>query len=444
MISYPILFATNVGDEVDGIEVFRISPEDADCLVTDEGKRRRKLAGTALGNFGAFFDREARVNDILWGRLDCAERIITALFSSIPASDQTEHLDLKRRLIRQAQRAIIAEEYAAAEKTELRGILAATLAETKTEADNATFEANLRARLGGPDAERSNMQALLDSCLRGKDPLDHFVETYDYDHRLSSKVLVSSAARASRVFGKMLEGIAETQQLNKNYVLWITRLTQLFWGLVEVAVPGSVPNLMFRHWLKLLYLFEFLLVFGGTLLLNKGIQQFGLLAFGITVAIHAAMLLLSDYMLGPKEEPKKKPGKDEELALAGSVLEIKKPPLWWRIFKGLILTALVLLIVFGIVLSFAVLWADAQAVNSTPNIIWDKLIRFRAWIAEDQSTGWNRKTLVRFAGVIIVGLFFLSSIRRELLDLIRRRRQTQPAPGKRKRRRKKTKVAGQA
>ncbi|MDX6695136.1 MAG: hypothetical protein QOF02_2739 [Blastocatellia bacterium] len=443
MISYPILFATNVGDEVDEVEVFRISPEDADCLVTDEGKRRRKLAGTSLGNFGAFFDREARVNDILWGRLDCAERIITALFSSIPASDQIEHQELKKNLIRQAQRAIVAEEYAAAEKTELRGILAATLAETKTEADNEAFESNLRARLGGPGGQRSNMQVLLDSCLKGKDPLDHFVETYDYDHKLSSKVLVGSAARASRVFGKMLEGIAETQQLNKNYVLWVTRLTQLFWGLVEVAVPGSVPNLIFRHWLKLLYLFEFLLVFGGTLLLNKGIQQFGLLAFGITVAIHAAMLLLGDYMLGPKEKPEKaslkKPAGDE--AATDSVLEKKRSPRWWRIIKGLTLTTLVLLIVFGIVLSFTILWADQQAPNSTANVMWAKLNQFRGWIAEDQPNGWNRKTLVRFSLVIIVGLVFLWSIRRDLLDIILRRKTAQPETAKRRRR--KTKTAAQ-
>ncbi|HEY0405283.1 MAG TPA: patatin-like protein [Pyrinomonadaceae bacterium] len=442
MISYPILFATNVGDEVDGVEVFRISPEDADCLVTDEGKRRRKLAGTSLGNFGAFFDREARVNDILWGRLDCAERVITALFSSIPASDQREHQDLKRRLIRQAQRAIIAEEYAAAEKAELRGLLAATLAETKTEADNETFEANLRARLGSPTAQRSNMQALLDSCLRGKDPLDHFVETYNYDHKLSAKVLVSSAARASRVFGKMLEGIAETQQLNKNYVLWVTRLTQLFWGLVEVAVPGSVPNLILRHWLKLLYLFEFLLVFGGTLLLNKGIQQFGLLAFGITMAIHAAMLLLGDYMLGPKDEPetaaKKQPFSDEQAEAVDSVLKKKEPPRWWRIFKGLILTGLVLMIVLGIGLSFTLLWADPQGINSTPNIIWDKLNGFRAWVAREDGNGWNRKTLLRFAVVIVVGLFFLWSIRKDLLDLILRRKQTKPAKVRRRRRKSRT------
>lgn len=434
MISYPILYATNVGEEVDEIEVFRISPEDADCLVTNEAKRRRKLAGTSLGNFGAFFDKEARVNDILWGRLDCAERIITALFSSIPASDQAQHQDLKKRLIRQAQRAIIAEEYKAAEKTELRGILADTLALTKTDDDNKIFEANLRKRLRSPTAQGSNMQVLLDSCLKGVDPLDHFVATYNYDHTLAPKVLVGSAARASRVFGKMLEGIAETQQLNKNYVIWVTRITQLFWGLVEVAMPGSVPNLIFQHWLKLLYLFEFLLVCGGTLLLNQGIQQFGLLTFGITVAIHAAVLLLGDYILGDNGKPKetqREPVKDaeqlktEKPLVAASVAQRKQAPRWLRILKGLALTALVLLVVLGILIIFSVLWAEPGTVTSTPNIIWDKLAEFRGWVAEPYKNGWNKKTLVRFSVVAVVGLFFLWSIREDLFALFKRRK-TQP------------------
>lgn len=75
MISYPILYATSVGEEVDVVDVYRISPEDAVRLITAPNRRRRKLAGTSLGNFGAFFDERFRVNDILWGRLDCAERI---------------------------------------------------------------------------------------------------------------------------------------------------------------------------------------------------------------------------------------------------------------------------------------------------------------------------------------------------------------------------------
>src|SRR5262249_1612435 len=52
MIAHPILYATEVGDELDQIEVFRISPEDATSLV-DEERQPLKLSGTMLGHFAS-------------------------------------------------------------------------------------------------------------------------------------------------------------------------------------------------------------------------------------------------------------------------------------------------------------------------------------------------------------------------------------------------------
>ena len=110
MITYPLLYATSIAAEMDVVDIYRISPEDATRLIRDEKLRRRKLAGTSLSNFGAFFDERFRVNDILWGRLDCAERIITAL---LPISSDYE--ETKNRLIDEAHRAIIVEEFATAD-----------------------------------------------------------------------------------------------------------------------------------------------------------------------------------------------------------------------------------------------------------------------------------------------------------------------------------------
>jgi hypothetical protein len=66
--------------EFDPVEVVRISPEDATALITrSEGGKsltERKLRGVAIGHFGAFFERSARENDYLWGRLDAAERLL--------------------------------------------------------------------------------------------------------------------------------------------------------------------------------------------------------------------------------------------------------------------------------------------------------------------------------------------------------------------------------
>ena len=62
----------------------------------------------------------------------------------------------------------------------------------------------------------------------------------------------------------MLEGYEENQRLMpKGGVVSVTRLARLFWLTVEVAVPDSLASLVFRHGLKLLYVFEALMILLG-------------------------------------------------------------------------------------------------------------------------------------------------------------------------------------
>jgi len=76
--------------EAELCEVFRISPRDATSIVDENApmEKRRKLAGTALFHFGAFLNREWRRNDLMWGRLDAAERIIRSIS---PEADALVH-----------------------------------------------------------------------------------------------------------------------------------------------------------------------------------------------------------------------------------------------------------------------------------------------------------------------------------------------------------------
>ena len=104
-----------VVDEADPVEVIRISPQDADSLIDenvpdDPTGKRTKLGGVAIGHFGGFFDQGWRKNDILWGRLDAAERIIETVLSA-GASDGGEG-EARAELVRRAQREIIREEFA--------------------------------------------------------------------------------------------------------------------------------------------------------------------------------------------------------------------------------------------------------------------------------------------------------------------------------------------
>jgi len=131
-----------------------------------------------------------------------------------------------------------------------------------------------------------------------KDPLKAFQNSYSFEHVPSSEILVHTAGRASRVIGKMLDGIADHHPLLKSRIGWLTRLLTFFWALVEVSVPGSVGNMVIRHWWKLLYFFEGLTIIGGTLLVNPSVQQFGFVALGLTLGFHAAVLLLNEFMRG--------------------------------------------------------------------------------------------------------------------------------------------------
>ncbi len=71
----------------------RAIPLDVSLLAPDETKSpdepkppdEPKLSGVSIAHFGAFFSRQGRENDYLWGRLDAAETLITLLL------DDPEH-----------------------------------------------------------------------------------------------------------------------------------------------------------------------------------------------------------------------------------------------------------------------------------------------------------------------------------------------------------------
>ena len=129
MVTFPLFYQTDVG-EADVVEVIRVSPEDAKTLIDEGTSGCRKLAGTAIGHFGAFLDQLWRKNDILWGRLDGAERIITAILPNHPET---------RRLIADAQAAIVCEATEGLGQFELHDLLVESFMRTRT--GNADDEA---------------------------------------------------------------------------------------------------------------------------------------------------------------------------------------------------------------------------------------------------------------------------------------------------------------
>jgi patatin-related protein len=83
VLLYPIQALTQIG-EGDAIKIVRVSPREATILPTPQGG---KVEGSRVHHFYAFFSREVRENDYLWGRLDAAEQLIRLLLDSAGSTE---------------------------------------------------------------------------------------------------------------------------------------------------------------------------------------------------------------------------------------------------------------------------------------------------------------------------------------------------------------------
>lgn len=104
---YPIVFGTDLG-EFEPIDIFRISPNETTPIAGTSPPGcvgNPPLRGESLDAFGAFLDFQWRFSDMLRGRLDGAERLITAV---LPDSDD-ETRRVREEFIRRAQEAIALE-----------------------------------------------------------------------------------------------------------------------------------------------------------------------------------------------------------------------------------------------------------------------------------------------------------------------------------------------
>ncbi|MDQ1637855.1 MAG: hypothetical protein QOF62_1194 [Pyrinomonadaceae bacterium] len=295
-ISFPIFYEASVG-EADLIEVIRISPEDATTLIDERAERknssdgvgRQKLAGTALHHFGAFLDRVWRKNDIMWGRLDGAERLLAAL---LPGAENDK---VRTALIEEAHEAILFEEMSEESRLQLGGLMTEAIVRAGS---GEPIEEAIGKVLGNLDSSpiKTGLESVIRTSLGNQELLEFVRKSYKVNRRLDPQMLLRALSRSTQIVGKVFEDIANKNQLDGKSLAWIARLGQMFWGLVEVAVPNSIANLLLKRWLQVIYVFEFFLIVGGILLSRPGAQQFGWTAFGITAILNIIILMLKDRM----------------------------------------------------------------------------------------------------------------------------------------------------
>ena len=375
LLTYPILYESGVG-EADTIDIIRISPEDAKQLIDERKTGCQKLAGSALGHFGAFLARQWRQNDILWGRLDGAERLISALLPNHP---------LRTQLIGEAQAQIVCETIAPLGEEERHALLAEALMRTRTRKSEPNQLDDFIGRLSANCSSDPNLQKCVKELINRNELRQFYEDNFRTRSKLEPESTLRSAARATTVVGKILDSLSTRRGVSSKYSMWIVRLGRIFWALVEVAVPRSFPDLIFRHWLKLVYFLEVLLIAGSTLLLAKEVQQFALTAFGITAAIHLAVTILRD------------------------VIQSKNR--WINLGKAIAGVVLVVLIVSGGLAFAAVLGGD---------FAWNVMERARNFVRSEHEIGFNFKTLSKVLLILLVATVFLWTIRKDLRGLFKK------------------------
>jgi hypothetical protein len=226
----------------------------------------------------------------MWGRLDGAERLITAMLPD------PENANVRAALVKEAHIAILKEELPAPNRLELSRLMSDALVRVTAGESIPNAIDQVLAQTVADAPLRKRLQTIMFTALEDQELLTFMKDGYEVNRKLESKPILRVLSRSTQVIGHMFEDIANQNSLDGKSLAWIARLGQMFWGLVEVAVPDSLLNLLVFHWLRALYLFEVLLILGSFLLGAKGTLSFGFTGLGVTVAINVIVLLLRDRM----------------------------------------------------------------------------------------------------------------------------------------------------
>jgi hypothetical protein len=96
----------------------------------------------------------------------------------------------------------------------------------------------------------------------------------------------------------------------------------VFWGMVEVSIPGSIWGSFFNYWFSLLLLFSSVMIIGGTFL-SPPVQALGFRLLALALAARLAVETLRRFIDGEKR--------------------------WWRMLEAVFLCLVVVLLVLGFV-----------------------------------------------------------------------------------------------
>ncbi|MGF1630018.1 MAG: patatin-like protein [Kiloniellaceae bacterium] len=290
-LTLPVLQGTGAR-EYSEVAVFRVSPVDSELSAGYANSKEEKLAGIRAGAFGGFMDRTWRDNDMMWGRLDGAERIVTALLPN-PADKA-----LRERYIRLVHDEILTEEFATggdSARDRIYQCLAYHL--VKDGVTTATAEELIRHG----DEVLKRFPSLADIINKG-DFRSFLEKWYDFPDAPPNSRLVDWSARSLRIFSKMIDDLpgGKGGRASKRISRTLHSIGVFLSSLLRIVLPRSLPRDAFLHGLRFLVVVGGVFVVGGILLgfvggdevspTAEGIRNVGI---GVIVACIVAWLLLS-------------------------------------------------------------------------------------------------------------------------------------------------------
>ena len=257
------------------VDVYRISPADAVTLWDESARNSSKLAGIALSAFGAFLDREWRRNDILWGRLDAAERIISALLSD--RSDEEK----KAESILKAQHAII-DETTAAWMSELEQTRFSVTRDDEQYRRLQSIRELLFSNANTPSDDKSDQSS--------PEWKKQFCSAYDFHREFEPEPNLRRLGRSSAILSSMIDRLDGGKGIGGKISGYLKTLNGVLLSMLDFSTPKTMVGVLSHYWLQLIVLVSVTLIAGGYLMGSVS----SLHAAGITINRCGWVLLFLD------------------------------------------------------------------------------------------------------------------------------------------------------
>jgi patatin-related protein len=261
--------------EVNPVDVIRISPLDAKSLIDETGETRRKLSGASVHHFGGFFDEGFRVNDILWGRLDGAERIIETV---LPPGHE-----LKGFFVEAAQLGIIGEDLLGESRP--TWVAEAIRKHSPASPRSGGKTAELLELLGEGWTDERLAEAL---AVR-----EHLATRFTAPTEKNRRKMLDVIGRGTSITSDVVGAEADRSQSALKPIFWVGRLGRIVAGLAALATrprAAELPRIVFRNVAVIALALGFLLIILDVL----GVD--GVAKAGWTIAIVTAIAQLAVWL----------------------------------------------------------------------------------------------------------------------------------------------------